>query len=253
MSKTMFVKDNFYVDGTILCKYISSKYTEEQKKTTEKDKLKFELVDDQINNEILDYFRKKELYFLKNTMKSTEIKFPLRVKSFLSDSTEILISNVNEENDKIIITRQYLEKSEESEILSDKIKNICLKFNLADMEIKNIKGTSAINKLSLNDLIELVKSEHLKLKIRVKCGAVLKDNILYISGSLVKISLEGSKKEQIYTELKEKSSEKNVSLLPQGNIYISKYPTKAKKITNNIVNILMQENNNESNKKKVIN
>ena len=224
MENSTFVKDNFYVDGIILCKYISSQYSEELKQKIGKEKLKFDLVDDAVNNSILNYLKSKELYFLKKTMESTQVKFPLKIKTFLGDNSKKSNEIILEQNGTII---------------SDKITNVSLKVGI-DMNNKNIKHLKSTTKLSIVDLMELIKSENLKLRIQIKCGAVYKDDCLYISGTLTKISLEQSKMAQILTEIKEKEKgEKVINLLPKDKLFISNYPTKAKTVSDNIVSILI--------------
>lgn len=249
---TTFVKDNFYVEGVILCKYIQSKYSEELKKKIGKEKLKFDLVDNQINDAILNYLRSKELYFLRKTTESTEVKYPLNVKTFLKDDGDIILEEVgvSKLDNSLFVRKKFLEKTETSFMVSDKVTSISLKVDL-DMNNKNIKHLKSTTKLSIMDLIELVKSENLKLRVQIKCGAVYKDGSLYISGTLTKISLEQSRMAQILTDIKEKETndnKKKINLLPTDKLYISNYPAKSKTVSDNIVSALA--NVNDKNKKK---
>lgn len=243
---TTFVKDQFYVDGVISCKYITSVYSEEYKQKIGKEKLRFDLANDQfnctLNDQIINQLKNKELYFLKKTLEcAPDIKFPLTIKTMLDDN-EVTITEAKTDKDGqiIILRKQYLEKTETCTTISDKVTNLTLKVDF-DVNEKTIKPTKtgSTSKLSLTDLIQLVKSENLKLRIRIQCGAVYLNNKLHISGTLEKISLEQSKMAQIYSELKDK--ENKVNLIPKNNMYISQFPKKSSTVVSNIVNILANE------------
>jgi hypothetical protein len=259
-NKDSFIKDNFYVDGVFVCKFISSKYSEELKKKISKEKLKFDLVNNPVNLDILNLLKNKELYFLKKTVEAVEnIKYPLHVKTFLDDNGDIIIENINIKDTNITLKKKYLEKTEVCSSISDKVSSITLKVDL-DMAAKNIKDLKASStKLSIIDIMELIKSENLKLKVQIKCSAVYKENGLYISGTLTKISLDGSKMAQIYKEIKEKdsldpksfgSNNSNSSVCPINKIEITKYPTKASIVVDNIVLALTGQSTNTNLNKK---
>lgn len=248
--KNLFINDQFIINGIFICKYISSVYTEEYKNKIGKEKLKFDIVNDPINNIIIDQLRAKELYFLEKISNVTGVKYPLNVKSFLTNNSEFIINEIKIKKDSsdknvLIIKKQILEKEETNYELSKNVTSISLKidFNTKEKNIRPIKSNIMTN-LCMNDIIELVKSEKLKLHVQIKCSAVFINNKFYISGSLIKLSLEQSKMAQIYTELKIKSenttkNKKNDVLLPKNKIVMSQFSTKAKTITSNIVNILM--------------
>lgn len=258
--KPVFVKDNFMVEGVIFCKFIHSKFTEELKKKTGKDKLKFNLVDDPCNNQILTHLKNKEIYFLKKTVELAEMKYPISVKTFLNDNGDITILESKKIGDELFVKKKYLEKTETNTTVSDKITSVSLKVGM-DINCKNIKNNNTNSKLSIADLMELSKSEQLKLKIQIKCSAVFNNNCLYISGTLMRISIDDSKLSQIYLELKEKENEtkdKKLNLLPRDKMYISKYPTKSSTIVDNVVNIISNnsdssnDSNSSSNRNKII-
>lgn len=250
---TMFVNDNFTIDGTILCKFIHSRFSDKLKEKTGKNKLKFNLVDSDINNKIFNFLKNKEVYFLKKAIETSQINYPLKVKTFLNDSSDIIISEIKEVENKLFIKKNFLERTETSTNITDKITSISLKVN-TDINLKNIKDPKTNIKLSIADLMELSKSDQLELKIQIKTNAVFNNNILYISATLVKISLNHSKMSNIYIELKEQEINKknNLCLLPRDKLFISKYPKKSSKIIENIVNILSNDDNNDSIKKNDI-
>lgn len=240
-TKPVFVKDNFVVDGTIVCKFIHSKFTEELKTKTGKDKLKFNLAENKINDQIINQLKNKEMYFLKRTIESndlTEIKYPIDIKSFLNDEGNTKVLKTKKIGNDLFVQKKYLEKTETTTNISDNVSSISLKVEL-DIHNKNIKDNKTKTKLSIADLMELSKSEQLTLKVKIKCMAVFSNNCLYISGTLIHVSLDESKLSQIYLELKEKEQkDKKINLLPRDKLYISKYPTKASTIIDNVVKVL---------------
>lgn len=255
-----FVKDQFYVDGIISCKFISSVFSDEYKKKTGTEKLKFVLTNDTINDTIINQLKNKELYFLKKTMEvAGNIRFPIQVKSFLKNSDVVIVSEVkNIPDSQPLIKKSFVQKIEDNIIkkskeetsmcISDKVNDISLKvkFDVNEKIIKYNKGNKS--KISLLDLMEINKSEILKINVKIQCGAVFADNILHISGTLLKINLEESKMAEIYEEIKEKTekSEKKINLLPRDKLFISHYPTKSSTITNNIVNIMSNKNKDQN-------
>lgn len=252
-----FVKDQFYVDGIISCKFISSVFSDEYKKKTGTEKLKFVLANDTINDTIINQLKNKELFFLKKTMDvAGNVRFPIQVKSFLKNSDVAIIFEVkNNPDSQPLIKKSFIQtgnndtkglkdlKQETSVYVSDKVNDISLKvkFNMDEKIIKYNKGIKS--KISLLDLMEINKSENLKINVRIQCGAVFADNVLHISGTLLKINLEESKIAEVYEEIKEikEKSEKKTNILLRDNLFISNYPTKSSTITNNIVNIMSKK------------
>lgn len=252
-----FVRDQFYVDGVIACKYISSIYSEQTREKYKSEKLKFELVNDQINDSILAQLKNKELYFLKKTKEVGEVGevrgqnfYPLKVKSFLNCNDCVTLSNIQTAPDStLVLTKIIGEKTQTCMTISENVTNISLKVKL-DMNEKIIKPlkSNSQTKLSINELMELIKSEKLRLRVRIECGAVYINDTLYISATLTKINLEQSKMVEIYSELKEReavSISGKKKLIPKNKLYISQFPKKSSTITNNIVDIIMGNKPNE--------
>lgn len=249
----IFVKDNFFVDGTISCKFIFSLFSEEYKKKVQSDKLKFELSNDPINDKIINQLQNKEMFFLKKIFEMGEqIKYPIKVKSFLKSEEIINISNISKfKESEIVIKKTFDNKKEEtSMILTDVVKNIALKIKF-DMNEKTIKSNNK-TKISMNDLIEIVKSENIKLNVRIQCNAVFSDGILHIGATLTKINVGDSPIIEIYQEFKEINKLTKLTKSTKFNgknktnsidkLSISQYPTKSSTITNNIMKILSEKN-----------
>lgn len=252
-----FVKDQYFVDGVISCKFISSCYSNVYKEKIGSDKLKFELTKDQCNDAILNQLKNKEMYFLKKILESnTKIKFPLQIKTFLKSDGMIFVKEAKLTKDAILLRKIINEnKDETSTGLSENVSDLSLKvkFDMDEKKMRALKSNST-NKLSMNDLMDLSKSENLKLRIRIECNAFYSDqnnqSTLFISGTLSKINIENSKMAELYEELKEKSqlknnNQKNKNNLNDGNkLYISKYQKKSSTITNNIVDIILNSSDN---------
>ena len=241
-----FVNDKFFVDGVISCKFISHLYSDEYSKKVGSHKLKFDLTNDIVNNAIIEQLKNKEMYFLKKTIDTAKNNYPLTVKSLLKSDGDIVITEVKTTPDLTILKKTIGDKTETSDSISNTVTSISLKvkFDINEKNINPLKSKSQ-TKLSVVDLIELVKSENLRLKVRISCGAVFINDTLFISGTLTKINIEQSKMVEVFNELKEQkeqkvsNSQKYVSLVPKDKIYIQQFPKKASTITNNIVDILV--------------
>lgn len=241
----VFVNDNFVVSGMVLCKLIHSRFSEELKEKTKKDKLKFNLVESIFNDQILNQLKTKELYFFKKTIETIKPACPIKVKSFLTEN-EITITEYKKVGEELFIKKQSLDKSTVGTNISDKITSISLKVNV-DINNKNILDPKTKMKLSIADIMDLSKSDQLKLKLQIKCSAVFNNNCLYISGTLSKISLDESRMSEIYLELKEKENNKELkpSLLPRDKMFMSKYPKKSSEIVENVLNIISNPNDSK--------
>lgn len=241
-----FVNDKFFVEGTISCKFISHLYSDEYSKKVGSHKLKFDLTNDESNNSIIQQLKNKEMYFFKRTIDTLKnngtLVYPLNVKSFLGSDGDVVITETKTTPDFVIVNKNIGGKIESSDTISNSANSVSLKvkFDINEKNIKPLKS-NAQTKLSFVDLIELVKSENLKLKVKISCSAVFINNTLFISGTLMKISIEQSKMVEVFNELKEKNnndSKKNMRSALKDKIYIQQFPTKASTITNNIVDIL---------------
>lgn len=247
-STNTFVKDQFFVEGVISCKFISSVYSDEYKTKIGSDKLKFELTNDPINELIINQLKNKEIYFLKKMIETAKkINLPLQIKSLLKSDGNITITELKNNESMLVLRKNTGETNVNvtSMSVSDKVTNISLKVKL-DMNEKIIRPlkSNSQTKLSINELMELIKSENLRLKVRIECGAFYANDTLFISGTLTRINLEQSRMMEVYAEIKEKKEEKT-NLLPRDNLYISQFPKKSTTITNNIVDIIINKTNDK--------
>lgn len=271
-NQKIFVNDQFNIDGVILCKYITTLYSEECEKTIGSNKLMFDLADDPINDQIINQLKTKEMYFLKKineicNKNNRELNFPICVKTFLNPNSVFEITQSKIFNNSVIILKKNMiknisdfgnkeneegeeddEKSthgETSTTITDSVNKFTLKvkLNLNEKNIKPYKSTSQ-EKISINELIQLVRSENLKLRVKINCTAVYFNNTLFINANLLKIGLEQSKMIEVYNELKNIKNNNTTNLSRELNKKnkISKFPTKSSTITQNILNIIVEQN-----------